>query len=198
MIPTSRDKGTKKVAASVKNLEDQVLLHERQGVKDITVVDYYNRYIVPFSNKYSTKYKGVGSKVVCPFHEDVMPSMGVLEDSKRGVQIFNCFGCGAKGTVITLHERFCKELQGIEMGSHVDYVKSLANMYGLVLDEVQTYEEVTKDDSVNFNASVGYNLRMHQRNVSKIRMVRDSLSLDDFKRYWDELGKRMVLNMSKK
>ena len=169
MIPTSRDKGTKKVAASVKNLEDQVLLHERQGVKDITVVDYYNRYIVPFSNKYSTKYKGVGSKVVCPFHEDVMPSMGVLEDSKRGVQIFNCFGCGAKGTVITLHERFCKELQGIEMGSHVDYVKS-----------------------------VGYNLRMHQRNVSKIRMVRDSLSLDDLKRYWDELGRRMVLNMSKK
>lgn len=198
MIPISRQKKTKKVGVTVKGLEEQILLHEVDGVKDVTVIDYYNRYIVPFSPKYSYGYRGIGSKVVCPFHDDVAPSMGVLEDSKKGVQIFHCFGCGAKGTVITLHERFCKEHKGIELPKHVDYIKSLADMYGVQLSEVQTYEEVNKEDSVNFNSKVGYNLRMHQRNVDKIKVARESLSLDEIKHYWDEISKRVVLNSAKK
>lgn len=198
MIPTSREKTVKQVGVTVKGLENQILMYEQGGERVVTVIDYYNRYIAPFSPRYSLGYRGVGSKVVCPFHEDLAPSMGVLEDSKNKVQIFHCFGCGAKGTVVTLHERFCKEHRGIQLKSHVDYVKSLANMYGVDLKEVQTYEEVNEDVGTNFNVEVGYNLRMHQRNVNKVRIVRDTLSVDKLKYYWDEISKRVVLNNNKK
>ena len=198
MIPTSRQKTTKQVGVTVKGLEDQLLRYEKNGERVVTVIDYYNRYIAPFSPSYSRGYSGIGSKVVCPFHEDLAPSMGVLEDSKNKVQIFHCFGCGTKGTVITLHERFCKEHKGMELKSHVDYVKSLANMYGVELKDVQTYEEVHKEVGTDFGATVGYNLRMHQRNVAKVRMMRDTMTLDKLKYYWDEISKRVVVNNTKK
>ena len=178
MIPTSRQKTTKQVGVTVKGLEDQLLRFEKNGERVVTVIDYYNRYIAPFSPSYSRGYSGIGSKVVCPFHEDLAPSMGVLEDSKN--------------------ERFCKEHKGMELKSHVDYVKSLANMYGVELKDVQTYEEVHKEVGTDFGATVGYNLRMHQRNVAKVRMMRDTMTLDKLKYYWDEISKRVVVNNTKK
>ena len=47
----------------------------------------------------------------------------------------------------------------MELKSHVDYVKSLANMYGVELKEVQTYEEVHKEVGTDFGATVGYNFK---------------------------------------
>lgn len=199
MIATSRSKNTKKIGVTIKGLEDQLLLHEELGERKITVIDYYNRYIAPFNAKYSRKFSGIGSKVVCPFHDDIAPSMGVLEDSKRGVQVFNCFGCGAKGTVITMHERFCKEHRKIQFPTHLDYIKLLAELYDVELKDEVTYAEVVDNEpKTNFNKEIGYNLRMHQRNVEKIRLARDTLSVDELKHYWEEISKRIVLNMSKK
>lgn len=50
--------------------------------------------------------KPLGAKLrICPFHNDKSPSLSLSADK----QVFNCFGCGKKGTAYT----FLKELRGL-------------------------------------------------------------------------------------
>ena len=44
---------------------------------------------------------------ICPFHRDKSPSLSL--SNEKGV--FNCFGCGAKGNIITFHAML-KEVKG--------------------------------------------------------------------------------------
>ena len=39
---------------------------------------------------------------------------------------------------------------------------------------------------------------MYRRNVSKVRMMRDTMTVDKLKYYWDEISKRVVVNNTKK
>jgi len=48
-----------------------------------------------------------GKNRICPFHEDKDPSLS-LSDEKG---CFNCFGCGAKGNIITFHSML-KKIEG--------------------------------------------------------------------------------------
>jgi len=41
---------------------------------------------------------------ICPFHEDKSPSLSL--SNEKGV--FNCFGCGAKGNIITFYSMLKK------------------------------------------------------------------------------------------
>jgi len=41
---------------------------------------------------------------ICPFHEDKDPSLSL--SNEKGV--FNCFGCGVKGNIITFHSMLKK------------------------------------------------------------------------------------------
>lgn len=67
----------------------------------ISIIDYYNQFIVPTSNKF---YKlSVGKKAgLCPFHDDTDPSFHFWEETK----MFHCFGCQLSGDIITLHQKF--------------------------------------------------------------------------------------------
>ena len=47
------------------------------------------------ARKYGLKVKQ--NMVICPFHKDTAPSLS-LSDEKN---VFNCFGCSAKGDIIT-------------------------------------------------------------------------------------------------
>jgi len=48
------------------------------------------------SQGYKLVKKGSSHEMNCPFHDDVTPSLKVSESKN----VFNCFGCGASGTVI--------------------------------------------------------------------------------------------------
>ncbi len=63
---------------------------DRQTVLDhINFVDYYTREVP------SMKWNGPQGLGICPFHDDHNPSFSVNPDDG----LFNCFGCGAKGSI---------------------------------------------------------------------------------------------------
>jgi len=48
------------------------------------------------SQGYQIKPEGKDHIMNCPFHDDATPSLKISTDKN----VFNCFGCGASGTVI--------------------------------------------------------------------------------------------------
>lgn len=93
----------------------------------VNIVDVVSRVV-------NLKKSGVNNKGLCPFHSEKSPSFNVNEEK----QIFNCFGCGQKGDVITFVQKYynlsfmeaCEKLcneNGIKMpenfsnGPKIDY-----------------------------------------------------------------------------
>lgn len=100
--------------ASIKDI--QKYLNEQ-----IRIEDYFNQWIAP-------KNPGLGmfpGKIVCPFHADVNPSLGIIP----GTNIFNCFGCSAHGTLVDFHAK----LRGIDGEAAV---KELVKLYSVKTEEV--------------------------------------------------------------
>ena len=52
--------------------------------------------------------RGVSAATICPMphHSEDKPSFRIKYVEENGVWIFNCFGCGAKGTVIDFFEKY--------------------------------------------------------------------------------------------
>lgn len=81
--------------------------------------------IVDVISEYMTlKRSGGGYGALCPFHSEKTPSFSVSPSK----QIFNCFGCGVGGNVITF-------IQKIERINFVEAVKLLAERAGVQLEE---------------------------------------------------------------
>lgn len=91
--------------------------------EQVHVVDYFNEHIAsrnPHLGYFSSQANGTFSKIVCPFHDDVNPSLGIIP----GTRVFNCFGCHAHGGVVEFHTRL--------MGVSIDQsIQSLAALYHL-------------------------------------------------------------------
>ncbi|HOM42993.1 MAG TPA: CHC2 zinc finger domain-containing protein, partial [Bacillota bacterium] len=81
--------------------------------------------IVDVISEYMTlKRSGSNYMALCPFHSEKTPSFSVSPSK----QIFNCFGCGVGGNVITF-------IQKIERIEFVEAVKMLAEKAGVQLKE---------------------------------------------------------------
>ncbi|MEA4848421.1 MAG: DNA primase, partial [Clostridiaceae bacterium] len=81
--------------------------------------------IVDVISEYMTlKRSGSNYMALCPFHSEKTPSFSVSSSK----QIFNCFGCGVGGNVITF-------IQKIERVEFVEAVKILAERAGVQLNE---------------------------------------------------------------
>ncbi len=81
--------------------------------------------IVDVISEYMTlKRSGGNYGALCPFHSEKTPSFSVSPSK----QIFNCFGCGVGGNVITF-------IQKIERINFVEAVKLLAERAGVQLEE---------------------------------------------------------------
>ena len=77
--------------------------------------------IVDVISEYMTlKRSGSNYMALCPFHSEKTPSFSVSPSK----QIFNCFGCGVGGNVITF-------IQKIERIEFVEAVKMLAEKAGV-------------------------------------------------------------------
>ena len=83
----------------------------------INIVDVIGRDV-------DLKKAGSGYKGLCPFHNEKTPSFSVNEKD----QYFHCFGCHAKGDVIT----YVMKKQGL---TFVEAVEKLADEYGIKMPE---------------------------------------------------------------
>lgn len=63
-----------------------------------------NIKITDVAKSYGLKIKGKGNMTICPFHADSQASLG-FDDTRN---IFHCFGCNAKGDIITFKRRMKK------------------------------------------------------------------------------------------
>ena len=183
MIGTSRVK-RRTVKASYRQLEEQLLYHRGlSGSYDITISDYWDKVVCNHKPIYSNYAFSKGnSRVVCPFHEDLKPSLGIVKDGETGIEIFNCFGCGVKGTVIGFHKLFAEQYLGERYPNGFGYLQSLAKLYGVTLSD--TIEEVQEEKSkFDFSKAPPYTVSIHRENVEtlKERYSQGSLSLQGLK-----------------
>ncbi|HYE84552.1 MAG TPA: DNA primase [Clostridia bacterium] len=90
--------------------------------------------IVDVISEYMTlKRSGNNYGALCPFHSEKTPSFSVSSSK----QIFNCFGCGVGGNVITF-------IQKIEKIGFVEAVKLLAERAGVQLEEEKDPKQLEK------------------------------------------------------
>lgn len=90
------------------------------------IVDVISEYM-------NLKRSGGNYMSLCPFHSEKTPSFSVSPSK----QIFNCFGCGVGGNVVTF-------IQKIERISFVEAIKLLAERAGVELDEKRSPKELEK------------------------------------------------------
>lgn len=99
------------------------------------MVEYYKKVVRPLGKKYSVTK---GNKMVCPLHDDIGPSMGIIPSKEEG-EVFHCFGCGLAGNVVELHQRvsylhFNKKL------TRKESIKELSKLFGLDYKGIPTGE----------------------------------------------------------
>lgn len=194
MISTRRTRG-KVVQATVRNIEEQLLYHKgADGKFDITITDYWDRVVCRVLPAYSHhKFSSGNRRVVCPFHDDIAPSLGLVTDKETGVEIFNCFGCGAHGTVTHFHRLFFSKYRGLKSKNALDYLVSLAKVYGVSL-RTEVLEEETRQPLVDFSKEPPYSVRIHKENVQTLRSAfkSGSLSISELASSIDALTQRVL------
>jgi DNA primase len=100
---------------------EKVMLFSEDKISEIIekndIVDVISEYM-------TLKRSGSNYGALCPFHSEKTPSFSVSSSK----QIFNCFGCGVGGNVITF-------IQRIEKMEFIEAVKLLAERAGVQLEE---------------------------------------------------------------
>lgn len=90
--------------------------------------------IVDVISEYMTlKKSGTNYKCLCPFHSEKSPSFTVSSTK----QIFNCFGCGVGGNVIT----FVQKMERLEF---IEALKFLADRAGIEVDDTKNEKQLRK------------------------------------------------------
>lgn len=90
------------------------------------IVDVISEYM-------SLKKSGTNYKCLCPFHSEKSPSFSVSSTK----QIFNCFGCGVGGNVVT----FIQKMERLEF---VEALKFLADRAGIEVTENINEQQLKK------------------------------------------------------
>ena len=95
--------------------------------KSVSIKNYVNDFIIkeiPWYYKDYTVDLDSRPYIKCPIHGEDTPSLKVYEDTNT----FYCFGCGAGGDVIKLHQLFIKALNNTNV-SFEDAVSFLKNKF---------------------------------------------------------------------
>ena len=94
-----------------------------------------NDIVDVISDYMSLKKSGTNYKCLCPFHNEKSPSFSVSSTK----QIFNCFGCGVGGNVITF-------VQKMERMEFVEALKFLADRAGIEVNDTKNEQQLKKLD----------------------------------------------------
>jgi DNA primase len=160
-----------------------VTAKDREGKIIATVTDYYDRFVHSLGEKYRKSSFTKDRLVLCPFHSDVNPSMGLIKDRlDKQVEIFHCFGCGASGDVVRFHRRFVFISEGRNISIDVA-ARELASLYGIEISEQRLEDELKSllhKKEVEIEKNLGkYDFRSHSANLLKLRSVQDQLSIKE-------------------
>lgn len=156
-----------------------------------TVRDYYDRYVHPISSKFRTKSLTKDKLVICPFHDDNDPSLGLIKDKQdREVEVFHCFGCGASGDIVRMHRRveYLTKKRNITIEASA---REVAEIYNITIDELALSEELdlalARRERDILREVGSYDIRAHGHNLMKLREQQESMNLDSFSKNIDVL-----------
>ena len=90
-----------------------------------------NDIVDVISDYMSLKKSGTNYKNLCPFHSEKSPSFSVSSTK----QIFNCFGCGVGGNVIT----FVQKMERLEF---IEALKFLADRAGIEVTDIKNEQQL--------------------------------------------------------
>lgn len=128
-----------------------------------SIVEYFNTMIFP-RFPHLGMFSEEGGKVVCPFHDDINPSMGIIP----GTEVFHCFGCGAHGNVIELHRRFLQTL-GYTLSTE-ESLTDLTDAFGI------TYTPPSPEERAKMlfsSASMKYTVRKFTLDLKRVQNSTD-------------------------
>lgn len=165
----------------------------------VSIPDYFEQIIVPARQSYYSGYNTDlwSGHVICPLHDEDTPSFSYKPDAG----IFKCFGCGASGDVISLHQQF----MFIENGERVNFTDALKFLERVFIQKqdisettvIKTVEEKNVDEFTYMNS-------VYQRILHEVAFSKKSLE-EKSRLIWEaralrelayEKGNRIVYQVS--
>lgn len=164
---------------------------EELVLEAINIENYYEKFVAEIEifedNRAIKKYKaGFNNKkkALCPLpdHMDRDPSFGFMRDKKNSkIQLYHCFGCGAVGNVIRLHQILinCGKLKFPDTTqakiSYLEATKDLAKRLGIserdaVERSINTNEVYYQKQLALQKCKESYTIRDFQNEMLKLRM----------------------------
>lgn len=101
-----------------------------------SILDYYKLFVQPINKKYFTKNDKM---MVCPLHDDVNPSMGIIKTS-GGKELYHCFGCNSWGDIVDLHIKVSRRLKKRYLDRESALIE-LCKMFGVDYEKVKSKEQ---------------------------------------------------------
>lgn len=158
----------------MKTLEEHVIEHPKASI-----AYYYDNFVKPLDSRFKQSSLELNRTVICPLHDDTDPSMGVINHRhKKDVKIFNCFGCGARGTIVRLHQRVSRkylkkiltdEESAEELCKILDIDKSEFN---IIDEDIPQSYYMRNLASISSNEK-RYTIREYQKDILTARKSRD-------------------------
>lgn len=146
--------------------ESLLTLKDEQGNLKITPRIYYDRFL---SKGHKFQYNKL---VLCPFHDDTDASLGTFKHKTlRGVELFHCFGCGATGDVIKMHQ-LAEKKKGNYLSS-TDAINELIKLFDVTIDTTidTSYNAYLKQLSERLDTAMRgyYNIRDFEQDLLSIK-----------------------------
>lgn len=137
------------------------------------LIDYYDNNIGPLNSKYSDKSWRSVKVVVCPLHNDHDASFGILTDkNNKNIQRYHCFGCGASGNIVTLHQQIQRLTKNRSLTLQ-EAAEELADMYHISLEGLK---DIVKETSIMAERS------QRARNIDLLLQNKARPSIRNFQR----------------
>lgn len=145
----------------------------------VTIPMYFNRIILPNMSSYYAQYGcdlENNRRTCCPLHDEDTPSFYYREELKS----YKCFGCGASGDVITLHQAFTMK----ETGESVSFDAALDFLKKAFIDngDISTAKIVANTQVHTDPVVMTYMNSMYARAVNAL-MSSKKFSADEKKKY---------------
>lgn len=149
------------------------------------IPDYYERYIKPLDKRFAEYNLYSSRTVICPLHSDTDPSLGLINHRfLSDVKIYHCFGCGASGTVIRLHQ-YIQDLYYNRKLTEKEACMELADLFNV---NIEDYDEIAEDD---------YNTK-YVRMLKRISKAKKAYTINDFSRNLLNIRKNSNMNVDDK
>lgn len=173
---------------------------ENYILENVSLGEYYDEFVKPLDNKFAEGSLVSGRTVICPFHTDTDPSLGVITDRfNPKKKIFHCFGCGASGSVIDMHMRVQQKYHGNTI-TDTDAVRELARLYSLDLSKIAEIEASAPNLAYMRarlaikNAQSRYTIRTFEEDLLKVRADKDMTIEERANKVNSAIIKMMVTN----